>query len=133
MAVTGTRHDPIRGFKYKITLTGPHPIGVFQLGAQRVSGLKSKTEAVKYRDGDDYDGEYTFVGPTTYNNVTLERGVRPAGAEAAEQLMEWCQLIQEAAREGAGDEIDVYGSMMIEVFRRNMAEFTLSSTRRSYR
>lgn len=67
--VTATEYDPVRGFKFDVI------IGSTTIGFQKVSGLKSGTDVVEYREGNMPIHKRKLPGLTTYDPVTLQRGL----------------------------------------------------------
>ncbi len=64
------RFDPYKNFKFRI-LWDNKPV----LGVSKVSALKRTTEVVKHRDGGDNSTDHKSPGRTTYDAITLERGL----------------------------------------------------------
>ena len=64
------RHDPYQNFKFRVKWDGKYVAGV-----SKISGLKRVTEVVLHREGGDPSTEYKSPGRTTYDPITLERGV----------------------------------------------------------
>jgi len=92
-----TRVDPYKNFKFTVTWDGQTVLGV-----SKVSALKRTTEVVKHRDGGDNSSDHKSPGRTTYDAITLERGlthnadfelwankVHPASGDAAMDLAEF--------------------------------------------
>lgn len=110
MAITGARNDPMRGFRFIVRLTTPTG-DLVRLGARMVSGLRSETEIVEYREGNEISTVRKLPGLTTYDNITIERGQ----VEGIDHLLDWRKLIVTAEGDGAPDsEIRGYG--IIQVF-----------------
>jgi len=66
----GVKSNPFRGFKFRVDIPGFKGAGF-----QKVSGLKEATDVVEYREGTDKVTVSKLPGLTTYDNVTLERGL----------------------------------------------------------
>jgi phage tail-like protein len=64
------RFDPYKNFKFRVIWDGRTVLGV-----SKVSSLKRTTEVVKHRDGGDNSTDRKSPGRTTYDAVTLERGI----------------------------------------------------------
>jgi phage tail-like protein len=64
------RFDPYKNFKFRV-LWDNKPV----LGVSKVSALKRTTEVVKHRDGADNSTDHKSPGRTTYDAITLERGL----------------------------------------------------------
>src|SRR5215813_13746171 len=64
------RHDPYKNFKLTILGDGKEVLGVSKVGA-----LKRTTEVVKHRSGGENSTDHKSPGRTTYEGITLERGL----------------------------------------------------------
>ena len=64
------RIDPYKNFKFRVILDGRAVMGV-----SKVSALKRTTEVVKHRDGGDNSTDHKSPGRTSYEAVSLERGL----------------------------------------------------------
>jgi phage tail-like protein len=64
------RFDPYKNFKFRV-LWDNKPV----LGVSKVSALKRTTEVVKHRDGGDNSTDHKSPGRTSYDAITLERGL----------------------------------------------------------
>ena len=64
------RVDPYKSFKFRVKF-GQKTV----LGISKVSALKRTTEVVKHRDGGDNSTDHKSPGRTTYDAVTMERGL----------------------------------------------------------
>jgi phage tail-like protein len=72
MAVSSTRLDPYKNFKFRILWEGSTtPVA----GVSKVSALKKTTEVVKHREGNDPSSSRKSPGRTEFDAITLERGV----------------------------------------------------------
>ncbi len=69
-AVNPNRFDPYENFKFRVKWDGRYVAGV-----SRISALRRMTEVVEHRDGDDPSSVRKAPGRTTYEPITLERGV----------------------------------------------------------
>jgi phage tail-like protein len=71
MPSTGERHDPFRGFKFRVQIGG-----IQRAGFREVSGLDSATDPVDYRVGDDKTVTISKLpGLKKFSNITLKRGI----------------------------------------------------------
>jgi phage tail-like protein len=75
MATTGFivnthRLDPYKNFKFQVKWDGKTVLGI-----SKVSSLKRTTEVVKHRSGGDNSFDHKSPGRTSYEAVTMERGV----------------------------------------------------------
>lgn len=68
--VNAHRYDPYKNFKFRVLWDGRTVLGV-----SKVSALKRTTEVVKHRDGGDNSTDHKSPGRTSYEAVTLERGL----------------------------------------------------------
>jgi len=64
------RFDPYKKFKFRVKWDDRYVAGVSKVG-----GLKRSTEVVEYREGGDPSASRKVPGRTTYEPITLERGV----------------------------------------------------------
>ena len=64
------RFDPYKNFKFRVLWDGKTVFGV-----SKVSALKRTTEVVKHRDGGDNSTDHKSPGRTSYDAVTMERGL----------------------------------------------------------
>lgn len=64
------RFDPYKNFKFRILWDNRTVLGV-----SKVSALKRSTEVVKHRDGGDNSTDHKSPGRTSYDAITLERGL----------------------------------------------------------
>jgi phage tail-like protein len=68
--VNASRVDPYKNFKFRVLLDGK-PV----LGVSKVSALKRTTEVVKHRSGGQNSYDHKSPGRSSYEGVTLERGI----------------------------------------------------------
>jgi phage tail-like protein len=69
-AVNAQRVDPYKNFKFQIMWDGRVVLGI-----SKVSALKRTTEVVKHREGGDNSTDHKSPGRSTYEAITLERGI----------------------------------------------------------
>jgi phage tail-like protein len=69
-SVNAQRFDPYKNFKFRVKWDGRYVAGVSRVGA-----LRRSTEVISHRDGGDPSSERKSPGQTTYEPITLERGV----------------------------------------------------------
>src|SRR6266508_864426 len=69
-SVNPTRYDPYKNFKFRVRADGRIVAGV-----SKVSALRRTTEVVSHREGGDQSTSRKSPGRTTYEAITLERGV----------------------------------------------------------
>lgn len=68
--VNANRFDPYKNFKFQI-LWNNKPV----LGVSKISALKRTTEVVKHRSGAENSIDHKSPGRTSYEAITLERGL----------------------------------------------------------
>jgi phage tail-like protein len=68
--VNASRFDPYKNFKFRVKWDGRYVAGV-----SKVSPLKRTTENVQHREGGDPSSQRNSPGKTTWEAITLERGV----------------------------------------------------------
>jgi len=64
------RFDPYKNFKFRVSWDGKTVFGI-----SKVSALKRTTEVVKHRDGGDNSTDHKSPGRTSYDAITMERGL----------------------------------------------------------
>jgi len=64
------RFDPYKNFKFRVKWDGRYVAGI-----SKVSPLKRTTEKVEHREGGDPSAARNSPGKTTWEAITLERGV----------------------------------------------------------
>jgi phage tail-like protein len=68
--VNPRRFDPYKNFKFRVKWDGRYVAGV-----SKVSALRRTTEVVEHREGGDPSSSRKAPGRTSYEAITLERGV----------------------------------------------------------
>jgi phage tail-like protein len=68
--VNVSRFDPYKNFKFRVKWDGRYVAGI-----SKVSGLQRTTEVVEHREGGDPSTSRKSPGRTSYEAITLERGV----------------------------------------------------------
>jgi phage tail-like protein len=68
--VNPERYDPYKNFKFRVKWDGKYVAGVSKIGA-----LSRSTEVVDHREGGDPSTVRRSPGQTTFEPITLERGV----------------------------------------------------------
>jgi phage tail-like protein len=69
-SVNAQRFDPYKNFKFRIKWDGEYVAGI-----SKVSALKRTTEVITHREGGDPSTPRKSPGRTSYEAITLERGV----------------------------------------------------------
>lgn len=62
--------DKYRNYKFEVEIDG-----FVRAGFSKVTGLKETTEDIKYREGGDNETPGSYPGQTTFEDLTLERGL----------------------------------------------------------
>jgi phage tail-like protein len=68
--VNAHRYDPYKNFKFQISWDGKVVLGISKVGA-----LKRTTEVVKHRSGGENSFDHKSPGRTSYEGVSIERGL----------------------------------------------------------
>ena len=68
--INSNRFDPYKNFKFRVKWDGRYVAGV-----SKVSAFKRSTEVVEHREGGDRSNIRISPGRTTFEAITLERGV----------------------------------------------------------
>jgi phage tail-like protein len=69
-SVNPQRFDPYKNFKFRVMWDGRYVAGVSKL-----SGLRRRTEVIEHREGGDPSTARKSPGRTTFDAITLERGI----------------------------------------------------------
>jgi phage tail-like protein len=70
--VNARRYDPYKNYKFRVFMDGKNdPI----MGVSKVGALKRTVEVVKHRHGNMASYEHKSPGKTTYDGITMERGI----------------------------------------------------------
>lgn len=69
-SVNSERFDPYKNFKFRVKWDGRYVAGISKVGA-----LKRSTEVVEHREGGDPSTVRKSPGQTSFEPITLERGV----------------------------------------------------------
>ena len=93
-SVNAQRFDPYKNFKFRVKWDGKYVAGVSKVGA-----LSRSTEMVEHRVGGDPSTVRKAPGQTSYEAVTLERGVTHD-----EEFEQWANMVSKV-QEGLGSEI----------------------------
>jgi len=83
-------YDPLRSFKFHVTIVGQDVSSGIEIGFQKVSGLKESSDVVDYREGNMMVHKRKLPGLTNYEPITLTRGAAPG--TTASELFNWRAL-----------------------------------------
>src|SRR3954466_12959686 len=92
--VNAHRVDPYKNFKFRVK----NADGKTVLGVSKVSPLKRTTEVVRHRSGNDNSHDSPSPGRTSYEALTLERGVTHDT-----EFERWANLVHPYAGDAAMD------------------------------
>ena len=99
------RFDPYKNFKFRVILDGRTVLGV-----SKVSALKRTTEVVKHRDGGDNSTDRKSPGRSSYEAVTLERGITHDL-----EFEKWANLVHSFSWDPAMDLVNYKKDLTLEV------------------
>jgi len=99
------RIDPYKNFKFRVVLDGKVVMGVSKVGA-----LKRTTEVVKHRDGGDNSSDRKSPGRTTYDGISMERGITHDPKFEA-----WANLVHQYSGDPAMDLVNYKKDLTLEV------------------
>jgi phage tail-like protein len=99
------RYDPYKNFKFRILWDGRVVMGVSKCGS-----LKRTTQVVTYRSGGQNNIEIKAPGHTSYNPISLERGVTHD-----HEFERWANMIHVYAGDAAKDLVHYKKELTLEV------------------
>jgi phage tail-like protein len=99
------RFDPYKNFKFRVILDG-RPV----MGVSKVSALKRTTEVVKHRDGGDNSTDRKSPGRSSYEGVTMERGITHDV-----EFEKWANLVHSFSGDPAMDLVNYKKELTLEV------------------
>lgn len=99
------RIDPYKNFKFRVVLDGKVVMGVSKVGA-----LKRTTEVVKHRDGGDNSSDRKSPGRTTYDGISMERGITHDL-----KFESWANLVHQYSGDPAMDLVNYKKDLTLEV------------------
>lgn len=99
------RTDPYKAFKFRVLWDDKVVMGV-----SKVSALKRTTEVVTHRDGGDNSSDRKSPGRTSYEAVTMERGVTHA-----REFEAWANKIHPTAGDTSMDLVGYKKNLTLEV------------------
>lgn len=104
--VNAHRVDPYKNFKFRLK----NADGVTVLGVSKVSPLKRTTEVIRHRSGNDNSHDSPSPGRTTYEAITLERGITHDL-----EFERWANLVHPYAGDPAMDLVAYKQELTLEV------------------
>ena len=103
--INAHRFDPYKNYKFRVILDG-RPV----MGVSKVSALKRTTEVVKHRDGGDNSTDRKSPGRTSYESVTMERGITHDV-----EFERWANLVHSFSGDPAMDLVNYKKNLTLEV------------------
>ena len=103
--INAHRFDPYKNYKFRVILDG-RPV----MGVSKVSALKRTTEVVKHRDGGDNSTDRKSPGRTSYEAVTMERGITHDV-----EFERWANLVHSFSGDPAMDLVNYKKDLTLEV------------------
>lgn len=107
------RYDPYKNFRFRVKWDG-EGTATYVAGISKVSGLKRTTEVVEHREGGDASTSRKSPGRTSFESITLERGVTHDTA-----FEEWANQVWKYGNWGANGNLGGK-EMALENFRKNI-------------
>ena len=99
------RIDPYKNFKFRVLWDGRVVLGVSKVGA-----LKRTTEVVKHRDGGDNSTDHKSPGRTSYEGVSMERGITHDA-----EFEKWANMVHQYDGDAAMDLVNYKKNLTLEV------------------
>jgi phage tail-like protein len=104
--VNAHRVDPYKNFKFRVK----NGDGLTVLGVSKVSPLKRTTEVVRHRSGNSNSHDSPSPGRTTYEAITLERGITHDT-----EFKRWADMVHPYAGDPAMDLVNYKQELTLEV------------------
>jgi phage tail-like protein len=99
------RYDPYKNFKFRVLWDGKPVLGVSKVGA-----LKRTTEVVKHRSGGENSTDHKSPGRTTYEALSLERGITHDV-----EFEKWANMVHPYAGDTGMDLVNYKKELTLEV------------------
>ena len=103
--VNAHRLDPYKNYKFRIIWDGRPVLGVSKVGA-----LKRTTQVVNYRSGGENSTDHKSPGRTTYDGLTMERGITHDP-----EFEKWANLVHPYSGDTAMDLVNYKKELTLEV------------------
>jgi len=104
--VNAHRVDPYKNYKFRVVWDGRTVLGV-----SKVSALKRTTAVVPYRSGGDNSTDHKSPGRTTYDAITMERGMTQD-----REFEKWANLVHPYAGDTAMDLVNYKKNLILQVY-----------------
>lgn len=105
--------DPLRNFKYRVTIHRPSIPGMLELHFANVSGLSVNTPAIAYREGGNNTTARKMPGQSDFPPITLQRGIAVGTNALWNWYIEIFHVVQGGGRGFSGN--DFRSNMTIDV------------------
>lgn len=105
------RYDPYKNYKFRVLwppLRDETPVPV--LGVSKVSTLKRTTEVVTHRSGGENSTDHKSPGRTSYEGVTMERGITHDL-----EFEKWANMVHPYDGDAAMDLVNFKKDLILEV------------------
>lgn len=99
------RHDPYKNFKFRIIMDNKVVLGV-----SKATALKRTTEVVKHRSGGENSTDNKSPGRTTYDALTLSRGITHD-----REFEQWANMVHPYAGDASMDLVNYKKNLTLEV------------------
>ncbi len=105
------RHDPYKNFKFRVLWPENRDgTAVTVMGVSKVSTLKRTTEVVTHRNGGDDSRDHKSPGRTSYEGITMERGITHDT-----EFEKWANMVHPYAGDTAMDPVNYKKDLILEV------------------
>ncbi len=104
------RYDPYKNYKFRVKLKGTDGNYKVVLGVSKVGSLKRTTEVVKHRSGGENSTDHKSPARTTYDGITMERGITHDRDFEA-----WANMVHPYSGDSAMDLVNYKRDMILEV------------------
>lgn len=104
--VNAHRYDPYKNFKFRVK----DEDGVTVLGVSKVSALRRTTEVVPHREGGEDSYQHKSPGRSSYEAITLERGVTHDS-----KFADWAASVHSFAGDASMDLVHYKRELTLEV------------------
>jgi phage tail-like protein len=102
------RIDPYKNFKFRVVMDGRPVLGVSKVGA-----LKRTTEVVTHREGGENSTDHKSPGRTTYEGITMERGVTHD-----REFEKWANMVHPYTGDARMDLVNYKKDLILEIMNK---------------
>lgn len=99
------RYDPYKNYKFRVIMDKRPVLGISKVGA-----LKRTTEVVKHRSGGENSTDHKSPGRTTYDGLTLERGITHD-----REFERWANMVHPYSGDAGMDLVNYKKDLILEV------------------